>query len=264
MAGSTKLVRQSANLSLQQMESAIPKINRRINDLNAFDVATLERRTDPKLDALRSKLETLLADVFGEQSTEYARYHPRICDLDSAPYNMYHETPLSEVRDCLRNDILGAISQLESIVEGFTESLEDAGRGQTSRSLRAYDGLELHPEIERAVGNLFRDGHYANAVEDAVKALNSLVRLRSGVDDKDGVALMQFVFSASNPILRFNGLVDESDRNEQVGFMQLFCGAVSGLRNPRAHKLIVDDSERALEFIAFVSLLAKLCDSSFK
>jgi hypothetical protein len=35
-------------------------------------------------------------------------------------------------------------------------------------------------------------------------------------------------------------------------------GAVVGLRNPRAHKLIQDDAERALEFIAFVSLLARL------
>jgi hypothetical protein len=32
----------------------------------------------------------------------------------------------------------------------------------------------------------------------------------------------------------------------------------AGLRNRRAHKLISDDPERALKFIAFVSLLAKL------
>ena len=36
----------------------------------------------------------------------------------------------------------------------------------------------------------------------------------------------------------------------------MFSGAVAGLRNPRATRLIKDDPERALEFIAFVSLLA--------
>jgi hypothetical protein len=36
------------------------------------------------------------------------------------------------------------------------------------------------------------------------------------------------------------------------------------LRNPRAHGFIHDDAERALEFIAFVSLLAKLVDEAKK
>jgi uncharacterized protein (TIGR02391 family) len=73
---------------------------------------------------------------------------------------------------------------------------------------------------------------------------------------------MEQAFSPKSPILKFNGLADDSDRNEQKGFMMMFSGAVTGLRNPRAHKLIQDDPERALEFIAFVSLLAKLVDSA--
>jgi uncharacterized protein (TIGR02391 family) len=73
---------------------------------------------------------------------------------------------------------------------------------------------------------------------------------------------MTSAFSANNPILRFNDLKDDSDRNEQRGFMMLLQGAVAGLRNPRAHKLIKDDPERALEFIAFISLLAKLVDGA--
>jgi uncharacterized protein (TIGR02391 family) len=101
------------------------------------------------------------------------------------------------------------------------------------------------------------------AIEDAVKALNGLVRLRSG-ETLDGMALMQKVFSSNAPILRFNDLADQSEKDEQLGFMMMFSGAVAGLRNPRAHKLINDDPERALEFIAFVSLLAKLLDGARK
>jgi uncharacterized protein (TIGR02391 family) len=130
-------------------------------------------------------------------------------------------------------------------------------------SLRAYGGLALHPEIDRAASELYRDGHYANAVEASVKALNLLVRLRSGLDI-DGTPLMEKAFSPNNPILKFNDLSDQSDRDEQKGFMMMFSGAVSGLRNPRAHGFIHDDPERALEFIAFVSLLAKLLDGAKK
>ncbi len=75
---------------------------------------------------------------------------------------------------------------------------------------------------------------------------------------------MERVFSPKNPTLKFNKLADASDMDEQKGFMMMFSGAVAGLRNPRAHKLIEDDAERALEFIAFVSLLAKLLDKAVK
>jgi uncharacterized protein (TIGR02391 family) len=75
---------------------------------------------------------------------------------------------------------------------------------------------------------------------------------------------MEHVFSAKKPVLAFNDLEDKSDRNEQKGFMMMFSGAVAGLRNPRAHRLVKDDAERSLEFIAFVGLLAKLADSAKK
>ena len=87
--------------------------------------------------------------------------------------------------------------------------------------------------------------------------------MRSG-EALDGGALMQKVFSPNAPILWFNGLADQSEKDEQLGFIMMFSGAVAGLRNPRAHKLIKDDPERALEFIAFASLLAKLLDGAKK
>jgi uncharacterized protein (TIGR02391 family) len=134
---------------------------------------------------------------------------------------------------------------------------------QTDRVIRAYRDLDLHPVIAEAANKLYLDGHYANAIEDAVKALNNLVRMRSG-EVLDGMALMQKVFSPNAPILKFNPMADQTDKDEQQGFMMMFAGAVTGLRNPRAHKLIKDDPEQALEFIAFVSLLAKLLDGAKK
>jgi uncharacterized protein (TIGR02391 family) len=259
-----KLEPQSANLSLQQMELAIPKLDRRIADLDAFDVNSVNDRSDPRIDALAKQLDGLLVSIFGAGTVEYKRYRWEVTQLDTASHNMLYPTPLQEVRNGLQQGMAAAKAHLEAIKAGFFEELGDAGHTGAAKTLKAYEGLELHPAIERAAGKLFHDGHYANAVEDSVKALNALVRLNSGIDDKDGSSLMEHVFSPKNPILKFNSLTDASDVDEQRGFMMMFSGAVAGLRNPRAHKIIKDDPEKALEFIAFISLLAKLADRASK
>lgn len=247
------------------MEAAIPKIDRRIADLESFDVGSVSERSDPRIDALEKSLDALLVSVFGAGTVEYERYRWPVTQLDRASMNLMHATPIHEVRAGLQRGIDTSKAQLETIKKLFKEDLSDAGAlGTANHALKAFDGLELHPAIERAAGKLFRDGHYANAVEDAVKALNALVRMNSGVDDKDGSALMEQVFSPKNPVLKFNTMADQSDMDEQRGFMMMFSGAVAGLRNPRAHKIIKDDPEMALAFIAFVSLLANIADKSTK
>lgn len=253
-----------ANLSFQQMEAAIPKLDRRIKDLEQFDVESVDRRNDPRIESLEKSLDTLLVGIFGAGTVEYERYQWQVTRLDTASVNLMHATPIYKVREGLSNGIETAKSLLIGIKQHFMEELEDAGMTSSGKTLKAYEGMELHPDIERAVGNLYRDGHYANAIEDAVKALNAKVRLNSGVDDVDGMSLMEKVFSPKNPILKFNSLQDQSDIDEQKGFMMMFSGAVAGLRNPRAHTIIKDDPERALEFVAYISLLAKLADQAQK
>ncbi|MGA2587699.1 MAG: TIGR02391 family protein [Candidatus Aminicenantales bacterium] len=254
----------AANLSLKEIEMAIPKIERRIADLESIDVNSVNDRNDPTIDAIEKQLDTLLVSIYGVGTVEYDRYHWSITRLDTAGVNLMYETPIYEIREGLKQGIAMAKANLESIKKGFLEELSDAGHTAIGKTLKAYEGLELHPAVERAVGQLFKDGHYANAIEDAVKALNALVRLKSGANDKDGATLMEYVFSPKNPVLKFNKLADSFDLDEQKGFMMMFAGSVAGLRNPRAHKIIKDDAEMALEFIAFISLLAKLADKARK
>lgn len=257
-------IKQSANLSYEQMKNALPKIDRRIQELKTFDVQSVSKQFSPEVKALEIKLEQFVSDLYGSATDEYDKYHWSLTSLDCRTMNMMYETPIHEVRQDIVENIERAVSVLNAIRDHFTETLEDAGMSGSSKPIKAYEGLELHPVIAKAASNLYKDGHYSNAVEDAVKALNALVRLNSGVDDKDGTALMESVFSAKKPVLKINDFVDQSDIDEQRGFMNLFSGAVSGLRNPRAHKIIKDDPEMALEFIAFVSLLAKFADKSIK
>ena len=251
---------QAANLTPEQMKTAIPKLKRRIAELEEIDVNTIQEGGEPRFEALEQKIDSTLADIFGNYTIEYRRFS--IGTLDTASFNMMYETPLHEVREGYKRGIEQAVSKLRTIIELFEEKIGDLGDSREGRALKAFGELDIHPEIERAVAKLFRDGHYANAVEDACKVLDGLVKVRSGRHDISGTELMQNVFSPKNPVLKFNDLQTETDKSEQQGMMFLYAGAMLVLRNPRAHQIIEDDPEKAFEYIAFLSLLAKSLDKA--
>ena len=145
-------------------------------------------------------------------------------------------TPIPEVREGLLRGIAAAVASLEGIVALFEEKL-GSDVTPTGRANRAFNDLTLHPEVDRAVGQLFADGHYANAVEDACKVLDGLVKLRSGRSDLGGNELMQTVFSPKDPVLALNDLQTDTGRSEQQGMMFLYAGTMLALRNPRRMSL---------------------------
>ena len=250
-------------LSPQQMKIAIPKLERRIRQLQEFDFSTVRDWDNPEIDKLQNLIDSTLVEIFDNDSVEYDRY--RVEDLYfSTGMSFDGSSSPADIKAKYQRGFGDATAKLESALEAMEEQLEDAGETPAGQALRAIEGLDLHPEIDRAAAKLYRDGYYANAVEDACKALNLLVKLRSGRDDLDGTSLMQEVFSAKNPTLAFNDLQTQSDHDEQQGLMFLFAGTILAFRNPRAHELILDDPERALETIGFISLLAKLLDQAKK
>lgn len=255
--------RQPAVLSANQIKEAIPKLERRLRQLVEVEISDWNDDIKNSLDALQKKVETTLIEIFGPDTLDYRLFQVIEFSIRVPRYYM-EATPAHVWVNGYRKSVADAIVRIRTAIEVLNEKLEDMGETPGGHALKAYEGLDLHPEIDLHVSSLYRDGHYANAIEDGVKALNALVRMRSGVDGLDGSKLMERVFGPKKPILRFNNLADDSDIDEQRGYMMLFSGAVAGLRNPRAHKLIMDDGERALEFIAFISLLAKLLDGAEK
>jgi uncharacterized protein (TIGR02391 family) len=122
--------------------------------------------------------------------------------------------------------------------------------------------LDLHARIAAVSSDLYRDSHYKQAVLEASIALVNYVKEKSREHSLDGSKLMTTVFSADKPLLAFNELIEPTDRDEQQGFMHLFMGAVLALRNPRAHAIFDDSPEMALDYIAFLSMLAKRLDGA--
>lgn len=248
----------AANLNAEQMRSAIPKLERRIRELEEFDPNSIRQRSDPRLEALENKLTDTVSDVFGHETLEFNRFRPR--SLDMAGYNMMYETPLHEVVSSVQESKEREILNLRTVIELFHEKLADGGESPASKARRSFGDLELHPEVARACSQLFNDGHYAEAVENACKVLDMLVKMRSMRMDPSGTELMQLVFSPKTPILKFNEQQNDSEKSEQQGMMFLFAGAMLAIRNPRAHGLVQDHPENAVEYISFISMLAKSLD----
>jgi uncharacterized protein (TIGR02391 family) len=105
------------------------------------------------------------------------------------------------------------------------------------------DALALHPELLKVSRALFVDGHYAQAVEEGVKALINLVKGRSGCGERDGFALMMHVFDEQKPVLAINAMKTESEKSEQRGYRYILAGVCAAIRNPLAHgnKLLADE-----------------------
>ena len=126
-----------------------------------------------------------------------------------------------------------------------------------------FDRLVTNNRLSQAARTRFRSRNFADAVEAAFKCLDNAVRDRSGLSDKGGSDLMFTVFNEKNPILKLNELHSPSDRNEQEGYKHLFAGAMTGIRNPRAHEHeLRDDPKVALEILAFANHLMNKLDAA--
>ncbi len=119
-----------------------------------------------------------------------------------------------------------------------------------------YDIRIKNEKLRNASRKLFLDGHYAQAVEMAYKCVNNTIKKISNEKSRDGADLMTYVFSEKNPIIKLNDLNTKSELDEQKGFMQIFAGCMTGIRNPRAHEdEWADTEENALSLISFADFL---------
>ena len=120
----------------------------------------------------------------------------------------------------------------------------------------------LHPYIATGCSPLFVDGHFAQAVEESAKAVFQYLREATGLTT-DGSALAQAAFSVKAPKLAFSDLGDETERNEQVGFMEMLSAFAKGVRNPLTHTHgKQEEAQKAFEYLVLASLLCRRIDDA--
>lgn len=116
----------------------------------------------------------------------------------------------------------------------------------------------IHPQIISVAKGRFDNGHYADAVEAAFKEINMRVKKiykdRTSVE-KDGSKLMQAAFSVQNPIIKLGDISTETGANIQQGYMEMFVGAMLGIRDPQAHNNLLISKDKAIRKLHFASML---------
>ncbi len=153
-----------------------------------------------------------------------------------------------------------------TVLESLIDQLEmEIGFVAPACAVQAADDFwsELHPVIVRTAKPRYEAQNFADAVEAALKEVNSMIQehvKRKTGKELDGASLMQTAFSPSAPIIVLDDLSTESGKNVQQGYMQIYAGAMIGIRNPKAHANITIDAKRAKHHLYLASLLAYCFD----
>jgi uncharacterized protein (TIGR02391 family) len=239
--------------SVDEIDVAITKIERRIRDLERPDVVQAVREHTGAEDVVRSDVRETIREVFGTNSPEFEE-HKYIGFLAG---RMYMDMPEEEAMECRERGRQLMITILSGLISRLKEKKEDlGGAGAASAPSTYFDRLNLHSRILDVSRDLFLDGYHWEAVFAAAKALVNYIKERSGRHDLDGTSLVRTVFSRNDPILAFNDLSDQTKQDEQEGMMHLFEGAVLGIRNPGGHSFPEGPEQRAVEYMSLLSLLA--------
>ena len=155
-------------------------------------------------------------------------------------------------------------ARLRSLAESLTSETKTPEPVTMPSDNRRYvhSLQDLHPAVAAASGRLFENEHYSEAILRAFTAVEVAVRERTGLD-QSGASLMNQAMGTTTPALKMTTEDGQTGDDEQKGMRSLFAGAMMGIRNPKAHGLVVqDDPARAFEYLAFASLLQRRLDDA--
>ena len=122
-----------------------------------------------------------------------------------------------------------------------------------------------HPIVKKVSQKLYNDTHYSKAVLTAFVEINARVKkIRKQIDGKelDGTSLMKGTFSANLPVLPFEDNSTENGKNVQQGYMDIFAGVMSCIRNPSAHENMETSEDDAIRKLMLASLLMYKIDEA--
>ena len=216
---------------------------------------------DPAIDRWTNTTEQILHAVWGKPGGEAHQNTSEFLHCLNLPFSPRRSTPPQQ----LQADHIERTRKRKALLEGFIDQLEVLAPPAAQTAFSQYS---FHPEIERVSGELYRGGHYKQAAFEAyIKVIDEVKSQAGNPADQggrllDGDKLMNRVFGCDNqtPIIQFNDLANEAERDEQRGFMNLFKGIV-GLRNSKAHSnRLFDDPRRAHEYLALASVLVRVME----
>ena len=196
-------------------------------------------------DEIVYEVDGLIFSVLGKNHEIYKNF-VSICNMDL--YSYQKVSFLIGILQALKNEI---------IINGIKKETKD-------------DTIEhLHELIIKSSLKKYEDGHYADAVESAIKEINERLKKlfkKYRKEEKDGSDLFAMVFNndETKALLRVGDMTTLSGKDEQEGYRFLFMGIWKGIRNPKAHVNTYLSKEQAYKRLIFSSMLMEKIDEAIK
>lgn len=123
----------------------------------------------------------------------------------------------------------------------------------------------IHARITNVSYELYKDGHYASAAENAGKEVETRLRekfaeLKPGTSVPSKVGDIIGALLSDNGVFKFCDTSTTSGKNYRRGIQSLFEGTMAAYRNPSAHANLQYDRREALEQIMLASQLMFVLD----
>lgn len=116
----------------------------------------------------------------------------------------------------------------------------------------------LHPRVRELAEERFEMGYFADCVLICLREINSKLKkyaIDNGREERDGASLMTNTFSLNDPLVQFADLGTETGRNIQLGYMRIFEGAMTGIRNPKSHENMYPNESKTIHFLFIASFM---------
>lgn len=143
------------------------------------------------------------------------------------------------------------------------QNIEEALQ-QARNFYRMLISRKIHSEILKYCKPEALQENYFHAVFEAIKGLTARIKEITGLD-KDGITLINMVFSAQKPYLAINSMQTQSEKDELDGFRFLIIGIITMFRNPISHEAKINwqlSGDDGLDILTTLSLIHRRLDTA--
>lgn len=215
--------------------------------IGKFAILINKHIESPEFNVWHKETIRILVSIFWDNSYQASDFR----SIDYTLSVIWYNTPDSAFQ--LR--YLQWLQESKLLLESFLDELDDVA----ITTQISYDFWPLiDPKIVSVSRKLFDDWHYASSVFEATKFINNeikwLVKDKTG-QEFDGTDLMNRAFSLSDPIILLWDLSNETGRNTQKWYMDIYRWTISAIRNPKWHENIQIDQKKAIHFLFLANLL---------
>ena len=171
--------KQPALLSVRDMQSALRKLQRRLNEVEAIDPKQATDAYTPEFASINENVNMTLIDIFGSDSIEYDKF--KSISIYAGPYKYRQEMPRHEIIEGYAEGKKRVLIKIDAAIKFINEKLSDVAESDS------FDDLQSRRK-SRVIGNTIFIGHGRSPIWRELKDFLQK-RLHLSVDEFNSVAV---------------------------------------------------------------------------